>query len=1066
MQRFLQGLGVAALVVAWAISGADRAPSTLQVLGIPTAEAAEFGNGKGDGKGPHDLSALRILTKVVLYVKDNYVDPKRVQPKVMMVAALEAVEKSVPDVMVDGSADTNKVTVVANGKSRDFDISHVDSIWKMSFTLRDVLDFVGKNMRPIEDTREVEYAAINGMLQTLDPHSVLLRPEVYKEMRLSTKGEFGGLGFVIQMREGVLTVVKVLPKTPAFRAGIKKDDQITRIGDESTVNMDLNEAVGKLRGPVDSRVTITVNRKSWEKPQSMTVTRAMISIESVQSKMLTQNVGYVRVKNFQSNTTRDLAMALEQLGEQAKGAGSQQGLKGLVLDLRGNPGGLLEQAISVSDLFLSSGTIVATVGLSDKLREEKKAHSDPDDEAYPIAVLVNAGSASASEIVAGALKNQNRAVIIGRQSFGKGSVQVIYDFPDESALKLTIAKYLTPGDLSIQEVGITPDIQLIPTKVAKDRLDVFAPRKAMGEADLEHHFGNPANAQAAKKRDDVVVREKPLETLKYLKADEKEKVAKADPAKPEKADPKKPAAPPAKGAKNPMTDSEDGPPQEDLDDQLDAEAQDEIREDFEVGFAREFVLNAPFTRRDKMLAGAKSFVAEKRRVEEQRIANAIGALGIDWSAGESAKNPTLAVTVKPGLDKKIAAGETVQLEVTVENKGTEAVRRLRGWAESDNGFIDRREFIFGLVKPGEKKSWSVPVKFPKDLASRRDPVTVKLQDDTGAIVSDGVAGELSLVENVRPQFAYTWAIVDDCSGCNGDGLAQRGESVAVMLDVTNVGAGKAADTFASIKNASDGNIFIEKGRFKLGELAPGETKSARFQLEVKKAYKGDDFALRIAVLDEPLEEYTVDKLVMPVEPEAAPVIAIDTASGTVKLAEKTEVFAQADAKRRVLARLPKGAVLAETGRGNGMVRVELEKGRFAFVKLADVKPGAGAKVAAIEKAEWVQYRAPASIVLNVDPMQGGMAVDTERFTLSAVVTDAQLIDAFVLVNDQKVFFKARGPQDAEAMKFTAELPLKEGNNLVTVVARESQDFAARKTVLVRRRPPAVAQKAFEGPKTQ
>ena len=514
---------IAALLAAWAFSGNDRAPLTLT---MSDAQAAPRLDDK-DAKAPHDLSALRVLTKVIHYVKENYVDPKRVRPKEMLVASLEAVEKSVPDVMVDGNAELGNVRVNVGGKIKEFDIGHVDSLWKMSFTLKDIFDFIARNMRPVEDSREIEYAAVNGMLQTLDPHSVLLRPELYREMKLTTKGEFGGLGFVIQMREGVLTVVKVLPKTPAFRGGIKKDDQIVRIGEESTVNMDLNEAVGKLRGPVDSKVTISVNRKGWEKPQQMIVTRALITIESVQSKLLASNVGYVRLKNFQGNTTRDLQSSIEEMGEQAKKGGSANGLKGLVLDLRGNPGGLLDQAIQVSDLFLSSGTIVSTVGLSDKLREEKRAHQDDEDDLFPIAVLVNAGSASASEIVAGALKNQNRAVIIGRQSFGKGSVQVLYDFPDESALKLTIAKYLTPGDLSIQEVGITPDIQLIPTRVTKDRVDVFAPRRSMGEADLESHFANPANANgaAAKKRDDVVVREKPVDTVKYLK-EEKEKVAK------------------------------------------------------------------------------------------------------------------------------------------------------------------------------------------------------------------------------------------------------------------------------------------------------------------------------------------------------------------------------------------------------------------------------------------------------------------------------------------------------------------------------------------------------------
>jgi carboxyl-terminal processing protease len=1043
MHSMRRVLVIAALLAAWAFSGNDRSPLTLT---MSEAVAAPRGDDR-DAKAPHELSALRVLTKVIHYVKENYVDPKRVRPKEMLVASLEAVEKTVPDVMVDGSADQGRVRVNVNGKLKEFDVGHVDSLWKMSFTLKDIFDFVSRNMRPVEDSREVEYAAVNGMLQTLDPHSVLLRPELYREMKLTTKGEFGGLGFVIQMREGVLTVVKVLPKTPAFRAGIKKDDQILRIGEESTVNMDLNEAVSKLRGPVDSKVTISVMRKGWDKAQQMTVTRALITIESVQSKLLAQNVGYVRLKNFQGNTTRDLQGALNELIEQARRGGSAQGLKGLVLDLRGNPGGLLDQAIQVSDLFLSSGTIVSTVGLSDRLREEKRAHQDDEDDLFPIAVLVNAGSASASEIVAGALKNQNRAVIIGRQSFGKGSVQVLYDFPDESALKLTIAKYLTPGDISIQEVGITPDIELTPTRVTKDRVDLFAPRRSMGEADLESHFANPANGQAAKKRDDVVVRERPLELLKYLK---EEKVAKADAKKDGKGAPK--------GGKNVLTDSESPAHDEELDDQLDAESQDEVKEDFEVTFARDFLLAAPQLRRDEQLKAGKAFVLEKRNAEERRIAEAIGALGVDWSAGETPKNAQLVSSLKPTPDKKITAGETVPLELTVENRGAEPVRRLRGWIESDNGFLDRREFLFGQIKPGEKRTWTVSVKIPKDLASRRDGVTVKLQDDSG-VLAENTAGELTIVEIPRPQFAFAWSVVDDCNTCNGDGLVQRGENVAVYVDVTNVGAGKALDTFSSVRNAADANIFIEKGRFKLGELGPGETKSARFQLEVKKGWKGDAFGLRFAVIDEPLEEYTADKIMIPVAPDAA-APAFEASRGTVRVADKAEVYASADLKQP-LARLPKGGVFTELARGGAVAKVEWEKDRPVFVKLSDLRDAKGQKPAPAKDAEYQHFRTPAQISLNVDPGQGGAVVDGERFTLSSQVHDSQLLDVFVLVNDQKVFFRGAGPEDGGKVKFSTEFSLKEGNNLVTVVARESQDFATRKSVVIRRRPPAVAQKASE-----
>jgi len=911
----------------------------------------------------------------------------------------------------------------------------------------------------MEDTRDIEYAAVNGMLSKLDPHSVLLRPDLYREMKLTTKGEFGGLGFVIQMKEGNLTVVKVLPKTPAHRAGIRKDDQIKRIGEESTVNMDLNEAVSKLRGPVDSKVTITVERKGWEKPQVMTLGRAMISIESVQHKLLTQNVGYVRLKNFQGNTTRDLTAALQSMQREAQASG---GLKGLVLDMRGNPGGLLEQAIQVSDVFLSQGTIVATVGLSDKLREEKKAHVDEMDNAYPIAVLVNAGSASASEIVAGALKNLNRAVIIGRQTFGKGSVQVLYDFPDDSALKLTIAKYLTPGDVSIQEVGIIPDVDLIPTRVTRDRVDVFAPRKSMGEADLDSHFGNPSSQVAATKREEVLNREKSVEQVKYLKEDHKNRDASAkaqlqeegrSPTKTGKLDKGKPKH----GDKDPLLDTDAAGSDEDLDDQLDAETQDEIKEDFEVLFARDFVLKAPYLERDRMLQAGKAFVEQKRREEEERINNAIAALGLDWSQGETPKQSQLAVTLKPGAEQKIVAGDLLEMEVTVENRGTDPVYRLRAWTDCpDNGYLDRREFLFGAVKPGEKRSWKVPIRLPQDLTSRRDQVTLKLFDDHGQL-SENLVSELNFAEQPRPTFAFNWQVIDDCEKCNGDGEVQLGESVAVLLDITNSGVGKAVGAFAQIKNAADQNIFIEKGRFKLGEVNPGETKTARFLLEVKKAYRGEEFPIKLAIIDEPLEEFVTEKLELPVKDAA--VAELTPKKGTVRINEKAELFGAPVAGSPTVARLPRGATLALQASAGGFFKVQLDKERSAFVRTQDARE---VRTRAVPPKELAlnTFRAPPDIQLSVNPASGGVVAEGERFTLSGTVTDPTgILDMYVLVNDQKVFFKGVDPKvDPHQVRFTTEFPLKEGNNSVLVVAREDAEFASRKTLVIRRRPPAVAEK--------
>lgn len=1066
MQTLLRPALLATLALAWSLAANDRAPLTLLLISQADA-ASNSSEERRPGKSPGELASLRVMTRVIIHIKENYVDPRRVNPKEMMVAALEGVEKTVPDVMVEGKAESGVVKVIANGLAKDFDISQVDSLWRMSFTLKDVFDFLGKHTRAADDPRDIEYAAVGGMLATLDPHSVLLRPEFYREMKTSTRGEFGGLGFVIQMREGILTVVKVLPKTPAFRAGIRKDDQITRIGEESTVNLDVNEAVSKLRGPVDSPVTITLQRKSWDKPQVMTLTRALITIESVQSKLLAKQVGYVRLKNFQGNTSRDLERALVDLSAAARSAGSASGLKGLVLDLRGNPGGLLDQAISVADVFLSSGTIVATIGLSDRLREEKRAHREEGDEAFPIVALVNAGSASASEIVAGALKNQDRAVVVGRQTFGKGSVQVLYDLPDEGALKLTVAKYLTPGDVSIQEVGITPDIELVPTLVSEERVDVFSPRRSMGEADLERHFANPSGAaEGAKKRAEVVRTELPSETLKYLKDDAKKATVakKAAPTKEKPRDPKAGAAPAEGEAEGAATEVE-------LDDQLDAEAQDEVREDFEIRFARDLLLEAPFVERKRMLAAAKPFIEAQRVQEETRIAAAIAGLGLDWAAAPAsvpptsakAQGPRLVGQLKPSAETRVKAGDTFPLELTVENRGGAPVWRLRAWTESENPFLDRREFLLGQLQPGERRSWSVTVKLPRELTSRQDAVTVRFQDDSGTL-PDTSSGELAVLELPRPAFAYTWSIVDDCATCNGDGLAQRGEAVKLVVDVTNTGTGKALDTFATIRNGSDASLFIEKGRFKLGPIAPSETRSASFQLEVKRAFRADDFSLKLAVVDEPLEEFMTDKLVVPVAADSTAPLEVDAARTPVRLAPGTSLYASAVEAGRVLGTLAREAGAKVQARGAALARVELEGGRVAFVRIPDLRtpaaqrPGAPSMVSQAPELRPRLERAPAKITLNANSGDGAQVVASERFRLSGSVVDPKLLDVYVLVNDQKVFFKAKAVGDAERLDFVTDFPLKEGNNYVGVVARQSTDFSTRKTFIVRRRAQAIAQK--------
>lgn len=347
----------------------------------------------------------------------------------------------------------------------------------------DVLSIIRKSYVEKTDIKVLIYGAIRGMLATLDPHSSFLTPEMYQAMKDDTHGEFGGLGIEITIKDGLLVVVSPIEDTPAYNAGIKAGDQIVKIGDKSTKDMEIMQAVRLLRGPKGEAVTITIWRDGFAAPKTFTIVRDIIRLDSVKSKLLPQGYGYVRLSQFQVRTGSDLK---QQLAALKKANGGK--IKGLILDLRNNPGGLLDQAVAVCDLFLSDGLIVYTEGREPGSQMEFRAQAEGTEPDYPMVVLINGGSASAAEIVAGALQDQGRAVLLGEQSFGKGSVQSIIPMGDESGLRLTTARYFTPAGTSIQARGITPDI-VVPQLVR----ELPEKKHPLREKDLENHFQPPEN---------------------------------------------------------------------------------------------------------------------------------------------------------------------------------------------------------------------------------------------------------------------------------------------------------------------------------------------------------------------------------------------------------------------------------------------------------------------------------------------------------------------------------------------------------------------------------------------
>ncbi len=356
-----------------------------------------------------------------------------------------------------------------------------------------VLNIVQKYYVDEVDTKKLLQGAIKGMLQELDPHTNYLAPKIYKEFESETSGEFGGLGIEITVQDGVLTVISPIEDTPAWKAGLKAGDKIVEINGESTKGLSLAEAAQKMRGKRGKEVKLGIIREGLKKPKVYTIKRGRVKVKSVKYTELDSGYAYVRITSFIENSARDLRKYIEKHEKKNKGT------KGLIIDLRRNPGGLLDQAVQISDMFLDKGTIVSTIGRNKKEKEVIFAKKAEARLGFPIIVLINEFSASASEILAGALRDNGRALVMGRRSFGKGSVQSVVKLGDGSGLKMTVARYYTPSGISIQAQGIEPDI--IVEEIDPDAFEKAVIKKRVRrEVDIKGHL-EAENIDGAKKID-------------------------------------------------------------------------------------------------------------------------------------------------------------------------------------------------------------------------------------------------------------------------------------------------------------------------------------------------------------------------------------------------------------------------------------------------------------------------------------------------------------------------------------------------------------------------------------
>lgn len=609
---------------------------------------------------------LAYLDGTIVTLAHKYVDPKRFEFRKMLRGALDGIEQEVAEVIAESTDD--KVTVRVNEEQRTFQ-GDVDSLAELGIRLTEIIGFVQQHRSPHTEARDIELFAVNGMLRTLDPHTTLISAKEMEEWNVNLSGKFGGLGLLIYMPGDRAAVQKVFANTPADRAGILVGDKILAINGQSTEAFTLDETMERLRGDPGSRVKLGLERAG--KPLEIGLERAEIKVPVVESRMLDGNVGYVSLDRFDEETAAELQIAMEAL----RGAGA----RAWVVDLRENVGGYLAQSVRAADLFVEYGTIVATVA-GGKKHDIKNATSGGVDTRRPVVVLIGENTASAAEILAGALKQLDRAVLVGRRSFGKGSVQVLEDAAHDAKLKITIAEYVAANDISPQGTGIQPDIELVPVHVPKQisektplQLD---PEPPFRELDLGAHLETTQKPDATK----------PLATITYHRADSEE---------------------PLDAAK-----------------------------DYEVLLARDVALGINARARHDGLKALPKLVAKALPIAEQGIVDAFQPLGVDWARG-TLGGEKLALRFDSAVKAK--SGDTITLHGEITNTGSAPAFRIHAHAKSDDPSLDGIEMAFGKLAPRETKKATAIVKLPRGSARRVSAITWTL--DSGQTATTALAIE-------------------------------------------------------------------------------------------------------------------------------------------------------------------------------------------------------------------------------------------------------------------------------------------------------------------------------------
>ncbi len=938
------------------------------------------------------------MAEVFDIVRENFVRKSAADFPEMLKKGLDNLETNIDEILVKWGEKDGAFELVVGENKKSFQYEEPETWKELEKISTEALSFVRMNTDPDEKNQQkIEYTMVNGMLSTLDRHSRIIPPRDYEEFIVETEGSFTGLGIVISTRKGWITVVSPIEDTPAYRAGMKAGDKIVQIENESTVNMSILEAVNRLRGPKGKPVNIRILRDSMSKPKPLTIVRDVIKIESVEDYLFEDGILYIKIKNFQRNTTDSIIEALSKYKNKDK-------LTGIIIDFRDNPGGLLNQAAQISDLFLKNGTVFS-IKSGDNITTHTASAKNRFELFEKTVVLINSGSASASEIVTGALKENDRALTMGRTTFGKGSVQDIFELGDGSALKLTIANYLIPGDVSIHKVGITPDIFIEEVDFDKDKVIYKTPEFAFF---LEKYREEREDEKDAREP------EPPSHTFKILnesligKEDEKEEdeipppLSKAEKRKKKETDPL-------------------------------------------VVAARRIILGSNGLYGSDLLQNADSVLSEIDEEENKRIREKLAQFKIDWS--ENDKNvrsgePELTVGITP--DKGVfKVGEEVEIKISVKNIGEKPVYKLTAVTDSDNPVLDNREFVFGKIAPGKKASWKAGLKIPKNARTRNDECVVRFFDFSGKEVFSksftvGTEGKK------RPSISYNYEIVDDGrlgSKGNGDGRIGKNETITLLFRIKNTGEGDSEDLGIYLRNKSGKKLFLEKAIEEIGKFKSGESRDVVMRFRVENDW-GEDKDPEGAEFELNSNDFEIGfsskyDIKIPFREPAE----FSSERGVVELNANAAFLGGGfeDAQEISVGRA--GSSYRLLGKAGEWSKVRLAKNKSGWVETDKTSPQRG------KASPDFQYALVSAPVIKLDSPV--VLTDSEEIEISGSVEDAEPIVniSFFNNNDKIHVINSEGKKQS----FTFNLPLEDGMNKLTITAKDLKNLKSVRTFYIRKK---------------